>query len=56
MKLFEVYPLFDVEPVEADGALLFDRQGTNILIFTVVMLSFLLGTDIHILWRELQIN
>ena len=33
MKLFDVYPLFDVEPVEADGALLFDRQGTKYLDF-----------------------
>lgn len=33
MKLFEVYPLFDVEPVEADGALLFDRQGNKYLDF-----------------------
>lgn len=33
MKLFEVYPLFDVEPVEADGCLLYDRQGTSYLDF-----------------------
>lgn len=33
MKLFEVYPLFDVEPVEADGALLFDRLGNKYLDF-----------------------
>ncbi len=33
MKLFEVYSLFDVEPVEADGALLFDRQGNKYLDF-----------------------
>ena len=33
MKLFEVYPLFDVEPVEADGCLLYDRQGTTYLDF-----------------------
>lgn len=33
MKLFEVYPLFEVEPVEADGCLVFDRQGTSYLDF-----------------------
>lgn len=33
MKIFEVYSLFDVEPVEADGALLFDRQGNKYLDF-----------------------
>ncbi|MCG8372784.1 MAG: aminotransferase class III-fold pyridoxal phosphate-dependent enzyme [Balneolales bacterium] len=33
MKLFDVYPLFDVEPVEADGCLLYDRQGTKYLDF-----------------------
>lgn len=33
MKLFEVYPLFDVEPVEADGCLLYDRKGTSYLDF-----------------------
>ena len=33
MKLFEVYPLFDVELAEADGCLVFDRQGTSYLDF-----------------------
>lgn len=33
MKLFDVYPLLDVEPVEADGCLVFDRQGTRYLDF-----------------------
>ena len=33
MKLFEVYPLFDVEPVEADGCLVFDKQGNRYLDF-----------------------
>ena len=33
MKLLDVYPLFDVEPVEADGCLLYDRQGTAYLDF-----------------------
>ncbi|GAB5410169.1 MAG: aminotransferase class III-fold pyridoxal phosphate-dependent enzyme [Balneolaceae bacterium] len=33
MKLFEVYPLFDVEPTEADGCLVYDRQGTSYLDF-----------------------
>ena len=33
MNLFNVYPLFDVEPVEADGCLLYDRQGTRYLDF-----------------------
>ncbi|MBO6792915.1 MAG: aminotransferase class III-fold pyridoxal phosphate-dependent enzyme [Balneolaceae bacterium] len=33
MKIFEVYSLFDVEPVEADGALLYDRLGNKYLDF-----------------------
>ncbi|RNC84347.1 MAG: aspartate aminotransferase family protein [Balneola sp.] len=33
MKLFDVYPLFDVEPVEADGCLVFDRQHNAYLDF-----------------------
>lgn len=33
MKLLDVYPLFGVEPVEADGCLLYDRQGTAYLDF-----------------------
>ncbi|HCD53781.1 MAG TPA: aspartate aminotransferase family protein [Balneolaceae bacterium] len=33
MKLFNVYPLFDVEPVEADGCLLYDQQHTAYLDF-----------------------
>lgn len=33
MKLFEVYPLFDVEPVEAEGCFVFDHQGTPYLDF-----------------------
>ena len=33
MKLFDVYPLLDVEPVEADGCLVYDRQGTAYLDF-----------------------
>lgn len=33
MKLFEVYPLFDVEPVEAKDCLLYDKEGTSYLDF-----------------------
>tara|TARA_R110000868_G_scaffold259361_7_gene517402 strand:- start:22964 stop:24091 length:1128 start_codon:yes stop_codon:yes gene_type:complete len=33
MRLFEVYPLFDVEPVEADGCLVYDRQQISYLDF-----------------------
>lgn len=33
MSIFNVYPLFDVEPVAADGCLLYDRQGTTYLDF-----------------------
>ncbi len=33
MKLFEVYPLFDVEPVKAEGCYLWDDQGTKYLDF-----------------------
>lgn len=33
MKLLEVYPLFDVEPTEADGCILYDRQHNSYLDF-----------------------
>ena len=33
MKLFEVYPLFDVEPVKAEGAFLSDEEGNKYLDF-----------------------
>ncbi len=33
MKLFDVYPLFEIEPVEADGCLVFDRQHNAYLDF-----------------------
>lgn len=33
MKLFDVYPLFNVEPVEAHGCLVFDKQGNRYLDF-----------------------
>jgi len=31
MNLFDVYPLFDIEPVRAEGARLWDRQGREFL-------------------------
>lgn len=31
MKLFDVYPLFDVEPVDADGCYLYDEDGATYL-------------------------
>jgi acetylornithine/N-succinyldiaminopimelate aminotransferase len=31
MHLFDVYPLFDIEPVRAEGARLWDRQGREFL-------------------------
>lgn len=31
MKLFDVYPLFDIEPVRAQGSWLWDAQGTKYL-------------------------
>lgn len=31
MKLFEVYPLFDIEPVKGDGCYVFDKNGTKYL-------------------------
>ena len=33
MKLFDVYPLFPVEPIKAQGAYLYDKQGTEYLDF-----------------------
>lgn len=33
MKLFEVYPLFDVEPVKAEGCFVYDSDGTQYLDF-----------------------
>src|SRR5687768_16124471 len=29
MKLFDVYPLFDIEPVKAQGSYLWDKNGTK---------------------------
>lgn len=31
MKLFDVYPLFDVEPIDADGCYLYDEDGATYL-------------------------
>ncbi|HKJ42883.1 MAG TPA: aminotransferase class III-fold pyridoxal phosphate-dependent enzyme, partial [Sunxiuqinia sp.] len=31
MKLFDVYPLFDITPVKADGCYVWDDQGTRYL-------------------------
>ena len=33
MKLFDVYPLFPIEPVKAQGAYLYDKHGTEYLDF-----------------------
>ena len=33
MKLFEVYPLFNIEPVKAEGCYLWDAEGTKYLDF-----------------------
>lgn len=33
MKLFEVYPLFDIEPIKAEGCYLWDAEGTKYLDF-----------------------
>ncbi len=33
MKLFDVYPLFDIEPVEAKGSYVYDKDGTRYLDF-----------------------
>ena len=29
MKLFDVYPLFPIEPVKALGAYVYDKHGTD---------------------------
>ena len=31
MNLFDVYPLFDIEPVKASGLKVWDKQGTEYL-------------------------
>jgi acetylornithine/N-succinyldiaminopimelate aminotransferase len=31
MKLFDVYPLINIEPVKAEGSYVFDKQGTRYL-------------------------
>ena len=31
MKLFDVYPLFDIEPVKAEGATVWDKKGEEYL-------------------------
>ena len=31
MKLFDVYPLFEIEPVKAKGAKVWDKEGTEYL-------------------------
>jgi len=33
MKLFDVYPLFPIEPVKATGAYVYDKHGTEYLDF-----------------------
>ena len=33
MKLFDVYPLFPIEPVKALGAYVYDKHGTEYLDF-----------------------
>lgn len=33
MKLFEVYPLFDIEPVRAEGSFVYDSEGVSYLDF-----------------------
>ncbi len=33
MKLFKVYPLFDIEPVKGDGHYIFDKEGNKYLDF-----------------------
>ena len=33
MKLFDVYPLFPIEPVKASGAYVYDKHGTRIFRF-----------------------
>ncbi len=31
MKLFDVYPLFDIEPVKAQGSIIWDKNGVEYL-------------------------
>ena len=31
MKLFDVYPLFDIEPVKAQGSTIWDKNGVEYL-------------------------
>lgn len=48
MKLFDVYPLYDVTPVKAKDVFVYDENGTEYLDLMEDMLLFLLDTDIHI--------
>lgn len=40
MKLFDVYPLFDIEIKSGKGCYTYDTEGKNISTSTVVMPSF----------------
>ncbi|MGB1243788.1 MAG: aminotransferase class III-fold pyridoxal phosphate-dependent enzyme, partial [Chitinophagales bacterium] len=33
MNLFDVYPLFDIEPIKGQGCYVFDKQGNQYLDF-----------------------
>ena len=37
MPLFDVYPLYDVEPTKARGVYVYDKKGKSISICTAVM-------------------
>ena len=51
MKLFDVYPLFDINIVKGKGCHVWDDQVRNTLICMVVMRLFLSVTHIHIMWK-----
>ena len=49
MELFNVYPLYDIEPVKGEGAFVLTKTGNVTSIYTEVMQLYQLGIHIHIM-------
>ena len=57
MKLFDVYPLYEVCPVKANDVHVYDEAGTEYLdLYTVVMRSFQWDTVIPIMSTDYKSN
>ncbi len=50
-NLFDVYPIYDIEPVKARGSYLWDQKGTKYTDFTADTPSFLWVIVIPTMWR-----